>query len=253
MISHAKATLLGILIVLSQVFPKPAFQVVSLKVNPNSGFSPTILRMTGNRFSTTGMPLRPLMMQFYDLRDFQIEGGPDWINIDQWDIEAVADDGANLNMVDFENPSSPTRGALMVQSLVEERFRLKTHRVTKELPVYELTVAKNGPKIKPLKDPKPSNRRSTRGEIDVEALPFATFRYLLSRQLDRVLVDKTNLTGLYDIKLKWNAEFKAGVEPASDRPSVFTAVQEQLGLKLENSKGPVEVLVVDSVQRPSEN
>jgi uncharacterized protein (TIGR03435 family) len=99
------------------------------------------------------------------------------------------------------------------------------------------------------------SHRIGRGEIDQQAEPFSTFAYLLSRWLDRTLINKVNLSGLYDIKLQWDPAFKVEGEPssASDRPSVFTAVQEQLGLNLKSSKGPVEVLVIDSVQKPSEN
>jgi uncharacterized protein (TIGR03435 family) len=243
-----------VLPVVSQTIPKPSFQVVSVKANANSGFSPTSMRIAGNRFIATGMPLRPLIMQFYNLRDFQIQGGPNWINTDQWDIEAVADDVV-LQMVDLENPGRMTRASLMMQSLVEDRFQFKFHRETKELPVYELTVAKNGPKIKPSANQTPGNRRVGRGQIEIEAHPFATFAYLLARQLDHALIDKTNLKGLYDIQLQWNTELTSVAEPSpsSDRPSIFTALQEQLGLKLESTKGPVEILVIDSAQKPSEN
>jgi uncharacterized protein (TIGR03435 family) len=234
---------------------KPTFQVASVKANAHSGFSPTTMRMTGNRFSATGMPLRPLIMQVYNLRDFQIAGGPGWINTDQWDFEAVADDGISLHLVDLERPDRPTAGSLMVQSLIENRFEFKFHRETRELPVYELTVAKNGLKFKLSADTGPGTRRVGRGEIQIEAQPFATFAYLLARQLDRALTDKTGLSGLYDIKLQWSTELTAGGDPvrSSDRPSISTALQEQLGLKLESSKGPVEMLVIDSVQKPSEN
>jgi uncharacterized protein (TIGR03435 family) len=240
---------------LSQTPPKPSFQVASVKLNAHSGFSPTTRRVAGNRFSVTGMPLLPLIMDAYNLREWQIVGGPTWINIEQWDIEAVADDGLNLQVFDLENPSRPTLSGLMVQSLIENRFQFKFHRETKELPVYELAVAKNGPKLNVSKGQSAVNRRVTRGEIDIQAYPFATFVYLLARQLDHALIDRTNLKGLYDIKLQWSTELKTGAEPSSssDRPSIFTALQEQLGLRLESSKGPVEVLVIDSVQRPSEN
>lgn len=240
----------------AQTTPKPSFQVVSVKPNANSGFSPTTLRIAGNRLITTGMPLRPLIMQFYNLRDFQIAGGPDWINTDQWDIEGVADDGVNLQlqMADFLNTNRPTPASLMVQSLIEDRFQFKAHRETKQLPVYELTVAKNGPKLKLSAEQNPVNRRVGRGEIDIQAYPFATFAYLLSRQLDHLLIDKTNLTGSYDIKLQWNAELTSAADPSpADRPSVFAALQDQLGLKLEATKGAVEILVIDSVQKPSQN
>lgn len=235
---------------------KPAFQVASVKANAHSGFSPTTMQMAGNRFSATGMPLRPLIMQFYNLRDFQIAGGPGWINTDQWDFEAVADDGVSLHMVDLEKPDLPTPGSLMVQSLIENRFQFKFHRETRQLPVYELTIAaKNGPKFKLSADTGPGTRRVGRGEIQIEAQPFATFVYLLARQLDHALIDKTGLRGLYDIKLQWSTELRAGGDtvPASDRPSIPTALQEELGLKLESSRGSVEVLVIDSVQKPTEN
>lgn len=238
----------------SQSLSKPSFQVASVKANANSGFSPTTMRIVGNRLSATGMPLRPLIMQFYDLRDFQILGGPVWINTDQWDFEAVADDGVLLQTVNFENPDKPTSASLMVQSLVENRFQFRFHRETKELPVYELTVARNGPKFKLSTDQGPGNRKAGRGEIELQAYPFATFVYLLARQLDHALTDKTNLKGTYDIKLQWSTELRAGADTLpSDRPSVFTALQDQLGLKLESVKGPVEVLVIDSVQKPTEN
>jgi uncharacterized protein (TIGR03435 family) len=238
----------------AQITPKPAFQAASVKANANSGFSPTTLRIAGNRFITTGMPLRPLIMQFYNLRDFQIVGGPDWINMDQWDIEGVADESINLQTVDLLNPNRPTTASLMVQSLLQDRFQFKSHRETKVLPVYELTVARNGPKLKLSAEQNPVNRRVTRGEIDIQAYPFATFAYLLARQLDHLLIDKTNLTGSYDIKLQWNAELTSSVDQSfSDRPSVFTALQDQLGLKLEATKGPVEILVIDSVQKPTQN
>jgi uncharacterized protein (TIGR03435 family) len=234
---------------------KPTFQAASVKVNAHTGFAPTTLQMEGNRFSATGMPLRPLIMQVYNLRDFQIIGGPSWTNTDQWDFAAVADDGVSLHMVDLEMPDRHTSGSLMVQSLIENRFQFKFHREVKELPVYELTVSKNGPKFKLSAVQGPGTRRVERGEIQIEAQPFATFAYLLARQLDHALINKADLKGLYDIKLQWSTGLRAGGDSAlsSDRPSVFTALQEQLGLKLESSKGPVEVLVIDSVSRPTEN
>jgi uncharacterized protein (TIGR03435 family) len=231
---------------------RPAFEVASIKANAHSGFSPTTRRVAGNRFSVTGMPLVPLVMDAYNLRDWQIIGGPAWINIDQWDIEAVAGEGVDLQVFDLQNPSRPTLAALMVQSLVENRFQFRFHREMKELPVYELTIAKNGPKI--TVSNKAPTIRWTRGDIDIQAYPFATFAYLLARQLDHALINKTNLKGLYDIKLRWSPELRTNADPSSDdRPSVFTALQKQLGLKLESARGPVEVLVIDSVQKPSEN
>jgi len=239
---------------LSQTISKLSFQAASVKPNPQSGFSRSSIAIAGNRYSATGTTLRRLIMEAYNLRDWQVVDGPSWITTDQWDVEAVADDGVALLILNAEDPSRPTAASLMMQSLIEDRYQFKFHRETKELPVYELTVARNGRKFKlSMEQQSLGTRRGGRGEIEVQAHPFASFVYLLSRQLDRTLINKVDLSGLYDIKLQWNPELPVTGEPlsASDRPSVFTAVQEQLGLKLESSKGPVEVLVIESASKPS--
>ncbi len=170
----------------------------------------------------------------------------------QWDIQAVADDGVPLRYFDAEDPSRPTAASLMMQSLIEDRFQIKFHREMKELPVYELTLIASGPKFKlTMEKQSPGNVRLGRGNIEIQADPFATFAYMLSRFLDRSLINKVDLSGLYDIKLQWEPD--PGLASSSDHPSVFTAVQDQLGLKLESAKGPVQVMVIDSVQKPSEN
>jgi bla regulator protein blaR1 len=241
--------------VLAQTAVKPSFQAASVKPNPHSGLSLASIRIAGNRYSATGVPLRRLMLEAYNLRDFQMAGGPSWISTDQWDVEAVAEDGVPLLMLDVEDPEQPTAASLMMQSLIENRFQLEFHFETKELPVYELTVAKNDPKFKLSKEQTIGTCLGGRGDMEVTANPFASFAYLLSRQSDRPLISKVDLTGLYDIKLQWNPELKTEAESStfSDKPSIFTTLQEQLGLKLESSKGAVEVLVIDSVQKPSEN
>lgn len=159
-------------------FARPQFEVASVKANAHSGFSPTTLQMAGSRFSATGMPLRPLIMQFYNLRDFQIVGGPDWINTDQWDFEAVAGKGATLRMIDPENFDWATEGSLMVQSLIEDRFQFKFYRETKELPAYELTVAKNGPKIKPSTEPRFGHTPCRKGRNRASIVNVRCFRIL---------------------------------------------------------------------------
>jgi uncharacterized protein (TIGR03435 family) len=235
---------------------KPSFEVASVKPNAQSGFSPSNMTIAGNRYTATGTTVRRLIMEAYNLRDWQVIGGPSWINKDQWDVQAVVADGVPLLFFNAEDPSRQTAASLMMQSLIEDRFQFKFHREMKELPVYELTVARNGPKFRlSMEQQDLGHHLLGRGEIDQQAEPFATFAYLLSRFLDRTLINKVDLRGLYDIKLQWNPELRleGAQSPASDRPSVFTALQEQLGLKLESAKGPVEVLVIDSVQKPSEN
>lgn len=152
----------------------------------------------------------------------------------------------------------------MLQSLIEERFKLRFHREMREFPVYELTVSKNGTKLKTAIEqgpPQASDTKVGRGTIELKAQPMQNFVYWLSRQLDRPLIDKTNVKGIYDIKLIWTAELSSAPRgtpelqqtPPIDSVSIFSALTEQLGLKLESAKGPVEVLVIDSVQKPSEN
>lgn len=199
---------------------KPQFEVASIKPNAQSGFSPSSINIAGNRYSATGTTVRRLIMEAYNLRDWQLTGGPSWINKDQWDVEAVADDGVPLLFLDAEDPSRPTAASLMMQSMIENRFQFKFHREMKELPVYELTLTRTGPKFKPSMEQQSLGRHLLgRGEIDQQAEPFATFAYLLSRFLDRTLINKVDLSGLYDIKLQWNPELRVEGEPlpASDR------------------------------------
>jgi uncharacterized protein (TIGR03435 family) len=164
----------------------------------------------------------------------------------------------------------------MLQSLLEDRFQLKMHREMREEPVYELTVAKNGSKMKLSSDQSssetlavpttvdaiPRGRIMTRGTtLAGNAVPVAPLVAILSDIARRPIINKTGLSGLYDFKLEWSPELMQGAgangqpppSPNNAGPSLFTALQEQLGLKLESAKEPVEVLVIDSVQRPSEN
>jgi len=244
------------------------------------------MNQPGGRFVANGLTFRFLMTHAYRVRDFQIIGGPGWTTSDRWNIEARAEEGA----VPARDPNAPDPIALRLQSLLEDRFQLKFHRETRELPAYELTIAKGGPKVKLSEDQTPfrppekgdppapqairpggpmprGTMRMGRGELEGNGLAFTSFIQMLSQQLGRPVIDKTGLSGLYDIKLQWTPEMgqrttpfgplPAGVEPppASDPsgPSIFTAVQEQLGLKLESTKGLVEVLVIDSVEKPTEN
>jgi uncharacterized protein (TIGR03435 family) len=171
----------------------------------------------------------------------------------------------------------------MTQALLADRFKLSIHRETKELPVYALVVAKNGPKLqeaKPdatysngLKGPDGVARKGVMrmglGEVTGQGLSISSFARLLSQQLGRTVIDKTGLTANYDFTLHWTPEegegqlFKGtGLAPQgadsaapaeSSGPSLFSAIQEQLGLKLESQKGPVEIIVIDHVEKPSQN
>jgi uncharacterized protein (TIGR03435 family) len=169
----------------------------------------------------------------------------------------------------------------MLQPALAERFKLKVHSETKQLPVYELIVAKGGAKLKEatagdtyangIKGPDGVGRggmmRSGPGQLTAQAVPMTSLANLLSQQLHRTVLDKTGLTAKYDLELNWTPDqgsdpmFKgpegspqrADAAPDSSGPSIFTALQEQLGLKLQSANGPVETLVIDHVEMPSEN
>ena len=252
---------------------KPArltFEVASIK--PNKSGDPNVMLMfKPNGFSATNAPLHEVIRLAYQVPDFQMSGGPLWINSERYDIEAKVDSSAaeQLRQPDQDQHRQ------MLQSLLQDRFKLKVHWETKELPIYALTVAKNGFKLheaKPddtypdgIKDEAGVGRaglmRMGPGRITAQGLPMNTFVRLLSQQLGRTVLDKTALTGNYDVELQWTpdnipASFigpDGKPTPEISGPSVFTAIQEQLGLKLESQKGPVEVLVIDHVQPASAN
>ncbi len=269
--------------------PKPSFEVASIKPNTSGQMVMSISAPPGGRFVANGLTFRFLMTYAYRVRDFQIIGGPGWTNSDRWNIEARAEEGSVPPRTGPRDPNAPDPIALRLQSLLEDRFQLKFHRETRELPSYELTIAKGGSKVKLSEDqtpfrppekgdpqpqlPQPGKpmphgmMRMGMSDLEANGIEFANFVQMLSQVLRRPVIDKTGLKGLYDIKLKWTPEMGQGTTPfgpvpagaapppAPDPsgPSIFTAVQEQLGLKLESTKGPAEVLVIDSVQKPDEN
>src|SRR3984957_7657910 len=248
----------------------PAFEVASIK--PNKSGEPNVsLMFTPNGFDATNAPVREVIQLAYQVQEYQVSGGPSWINSDRYDIEAKVDSSAaeQLRQLDMD------QHRLMLRPLLEDRFHLKVHQETKELPVYALLVGKNGPKLheaKPndtypdgIKDPDGVARsgliRMGPGGLTAQGLPMAHIVRLLSQQLGRTVLDKTGLTGNYYLNLKWTPDTgpasmmgpDSKPTPDTSGPSIFTAIQEQLGLKLESRKGPVEVLVIDSAERPSAN
>ena len=254
---------------------RPSFEVASIKPNNSGSGSSRSGTRTGGYFFATNVSLKLLIMQAYRVLDFQVSGGPSWIEGDRFDIEARAEAGAVPPPTGPPDPTRPDRMALMMQSLLEERFQLKLHRETRELLVYTLVVGKDGSKMQATVDGRPGpgglNAGSARTsgvpggvEMTASGISMATLSTMVSQQVRRPVIDITNLTGLFDLTLKWSPQANSSalvpaggpeppppVEPSG--PSIFTALQEQLGLKLESTKGPVEVLIIDSVQKPSEN
>jgi uncharacterized protein (TIGR03435 family) len=255
------------------------FEVASIKPNRYStsmlGFGFVL-----ERFTARGATLQLLIREAYGVEEDQISGGPRWLNSERYDIEAKADKSVadELRKLSFDQRVIEYRR--MLQALLADRFKLTLHRETKELPVYALVIAKNGPKLQGAKpdDMYPEdidgNRhgdamRVGRGLLGGQGVSIAFLVQMLSQQqLGRPVLDMTGLTGKYDFTLQWTpderrprldkqAEGRQGTDSTpSAGPSelsIFTAIQEQLGLKLESKKGPVEVLVIDHVDEPSEN
>jgi len=169
---------------------KRSFEVSTIKANNRLG--PSSLNKVGSRLVATAVPLRTLIMEAYRVRDFQVLGGSNWINADQWDIEAKAPPDVSLTWTESVNPYLAGPLARMLQSLIEDRFQLKFHREAKQLSVYELTIARGGPKLKLSADQNRLRVAETRlatGFVEAPGQPFRNFVYFLGRQLDRPLID----------------------------------------------------------------
>jgi uncharacterized protein (TIGR03435 family) len=208
----------------------------------------------------------------YNIRPPQLSGAPNWVNTARFDINAKVDDAFIEELKKMEAEERRKQSNLLLQSLLAERFDLKVSHTTKELPVYWLVVAKGGPKIQESRpDPKgPETNVSSHGggpvQMEAKGLTMAMFAESLSRQVDRTVLDQTGLTGRYDFTLQWSRDqdqgaiFKATDDrsgaastppPDSSSPTIFTAIREQLGLKLESTKGPVDILVIEHIEMPS--
>ena len=270
-----------------------SFETVSIKVGARDGKGPFVTSIPP-RLTVKSATLRDLIRMSYHVRDFQITGGPAWINSDRYIIDATA----------RGNPTTEewleTTG-LMLQTFLRDRFKLRMKQETQELPVYDLTVAKGGLKLaqseerscttfKWDRNSQPPGQSTTiscgaveltntrlNHTLDASGMSITrvggnalvpSLTTFLSGELDRPVIDKSGLTGLFDFHLEWSRlatarllgrsaaddpSANASASTDASSPSLFTAVQEQLGLKLEPAKGPVEVFIIDHVEKPFEN
>jgi uncharacterized protein (TIGR03435 family) len=244
-----------------------SFDVASVKPN-NSGDRGSRLGMSPNgRMTATNVSLKQLILNAYNLRDFQLTGGPAWLDVDRFDISATAG-----HAIQPGAGGAPQELFDMVKNLLADRFKLLAHTETRDAPIYRLVLArpdgKLGPKMRAsdvdcaalasrgaMPAPPapgqmgPCGTRFSDGHLAVRAGTLAqitrTFAGLPG--VARIVVDSTGLTGSFDIDLDW------AQDPSADAagPSIFTAVQEQVGLKLESSRGPVDVLVIDHAEPPT--
>jgi bla regulator protein blaR1 len=254
-----RRTLAGLILSAAAMFAQTGFEVVSIKPsdplsnNMHMGVGP------GGGFEASGVTLRLLIQQAYDVRNFQILGGQGWVDSDKYDIvtkdEAKGPSEAELGkMTDAQRDGFRLRLLGKLQLLLADRFQLKAHRETKELPVYELTVAKGGSRLQSAADDGGGSNLSSwrtddgKSQITAKHFPIANLARFLSGQVGRTVIDKTGLTAKYDFQLTYAPDMGD-----ITGPSLFTALQEQLGLKLDSQKGPVEVVVIDSVEKASGN
>jgi uncharacterized protein (TIGR03435 family) len=248
----------------------PVFDVVSVRQN-KSGTTAFRSRSTPDGISVENASLLMLIRQAYAMMnslDDKFLRVPDWAGTERYDIQAKVDPS---EIADLPKLSAAQRG-LMLQALLADRFKLVTHHEVKEQPVYALVIAKNGPKLTESKpdDTRPdgaeeahNNKRPnaihiSRGHLAAQTISMPDLEVILTQIAGRTVLDKTRLKGSYDVTLNWAPEdgeptLLNGVPQEETRASIFTALQEQLGLKLESQKAPVEVLVIDHVERPSEN
>ena len=238
------------------------FEVASIKQNDSGSRASNCCGSRG-RLVGTNITLEMLISTAYKVYDFQVAGGPGWVNTDRYDIEAKPPD---------DSPGNENQDILlgpMLQRLLEERFKLTVRRETREMPVFALTVAKGGSKLKSEKctAPDPNTRQRSADVcgfsvmdnqlIRATQIDMPRFISMLTFWVRRPIMDKTGFNGTFDVDLRWNPNEAAAADatrpPADAGPSIFTALEEQLGLKLESTRGPVEVLVIDRVERPTQN
>jgi len=270
----------------------PSFEVASVKHNKSDSPGVRLLFQPGGRFVAENVTLQFLIAAAYGdprpLADFQIVGGPKWINADRFTVIAKAEGDPQ------PGPDGPPPIMfLMLRTMLAERFKVKVHDETREMPIYTLVKARNDGRLgehlkpsttdcaalmksagrdRPPAPPSPTERppcgmRVGFGNLSVGGMTVLQFSGAISRMpgINRVVLDRTGLDGAYDIDLQWTPDQLPprpaggapdgplrvnGVDVDPNGPSIFTAIQEQLGLKLESSKGPVHVIVIDALDQP---
>jgi uncharacterized protein (TIGR03435 family) len=236
--SHANAQ--------SKTTPQPApqtqsgFEVASVRLSPpDAGFTSTST-YPSDRFTARNATLDYLIQIAYGVEQYQISGKPDWLESQEYDIAAKAEGDAGLSREQMQP---------LLQHLLEQRFHLKTHREQKEVPGYVLVLAKGEPKLQASKGANAGGQILPNG-LQGRNMSVRGLASMLVIPTGRPIVDNTGIEGMYDFNLK----YAPANDPNSSLPDLFTALQEQLGLKLESQKVPVEMLVIDRVDRiPTEN
>ena len=233
----------------------PAFEVATIKPTPPD-FQGRFVTTRGRQYTVRNYTARDLLVTAFRLNRSAILGGPRWIETDKYDIDAVT--------TGDELPSRDAQ-AVMLRELLRVRFNLAFHLEERDVPLYALVVARNGPRLKasagenksalgPLVNRVFPNRIVTEGR----ASTVNQLALLLQGGLDRPVVDRTGITGMFDFDVEWVPDSQFNSElilpaPDTSKPGLFTALQEQIGLRLEPTRGPGQVLLIDRIERPTEN
>ena len=227
----------------------PDWEVATVRPSSPDDTKGQHIRISGRHVLLLDHTVEDLLLIGYGLQKSQLAGEPDWAKTQKWDVDGVPD---------AEGTPSLKQLQAMMQKILVERFGLKVHREQRTIPVFALTVAKGGPKM--TVNPSDPNgwmdqQNSAVNGQDIEKLKnssMSDLALILQFRVDRPVVDQTGLKGRYDFKLQWTTNEAQTAQPDAP-PGLFTAIQEQIGLKLEPVKAPAEVLVIDTVQRPGAN
>lgn len=226
----------------------PSYEVATIKpTDPDDGSSG--FHTMGHRLFIENQTMNSLVAFAYGVHPKQIVDAPDWFSKDHFDIKGVPDIEGQPNLQQQQE---------MLQKLLNDRFNLKFHRDKRDLSIFAITVAKGGPKLAASKsDPDSLLDQTSNGNRAQQTWKFtnnsmADFAQMLRYFLDRPVVNETGLKGKFDFKLEWMVDGSLNNDPKAP-PGLFTAIQEQLGLKVEGTRGPADVLVIEHVERPSAN
>ncbi|MGA3236648.1 MAG: TIGR03435 family protein [Bryobacteraceae bacterium] len=234
--------------------PSKLIEVASVKPSGNTSADSNLDSVRG-RLTATNISVGYLIRFAYGVKDYQMERAPGWVDSALYDIAAKSANSKTGSLEDLK---------AMVRELLADRFQLTPHRETKPMRIYVLVVAKSGPKLTLHNDGTGAGTRKGCGHLAGSRLTMDVFATVLSRELETDVINQTGLPGKYDFQLDWAPDShpcrvaadsqggSAATDP-SGLPSLYTALQQQLGLKMESAKGPVEFLVIDRVERPSEN
>ncbi len=227
----------------ASILAAQSFDVVSLRPN-TTGAGRSSERTNSGHVTAENITPSSMIQQAFGVRASQIEGAPGWTETDKYDLNATTGTTKDLNDVELRP---------YWESVLATRFRMKYHRETKEMQIYSLGVTKGGPRLTENTSGGDTSTHisnsAQHSSVTSTHISMPNFAALLGKRLDRTVLDKTGLTGSYDVKLEWSPDLSEDTGSAS----IFTALQDQLGLKLESGKGPVEVIVIDNLERPTEN